>query len=80
MVIPPPPTPTPSRRVDGWTDADGCGQRGYDGGFGDVNNATDTAGGGDGTAAAAAAAVAAAKCTTVRAIDRDSSWKERRRK
>ena len=38
-------------RVVGWTRAEG-----YDGGFGEVNNATDTAGGGDGTAMAAAAA------------------------
>ena len=49
MVILPPPI---RRRAV----VDGCGQRGYDGGFGDVNNATDTAGGGDGTTMAAAAA------------------------
>ena len=63
MVILPPPI---RRRAV----VDGCGQRGYDGGFGDVNNATDTAGGGDGTAAAA-------KCTTERAIVRHSTQKER---
>lgn len=45
----------------------GMRAEGYDGGFGDVNNA-DAAGGGDGTTAAAAA-----KCTTGKAIDRDPS-------
>ena len=54
MDIPPPAT-TDTAKV-GWLD--GCGQRGYHGGFGDVNNATDTAGGGDGTTVAAAAAAA----------------------
>ena len=41
-------TTADSANVAGWLD--GCGQGGYDGGFGDVNNAAVAAGGGDGTA------------------------------